>query len=149
LQPLWIGLYGQILDHLQGLIADNRWAEVGGERKPLMQLLKELPRARVDVPAEVTASADGDKARFEITLTNRDHYARLIQVRLEWKNPEDKPLLETYSDNFADLFPCESETIRAEIRFATPIQKTIQGTLVIEGANVEAIRIPVSVNASK
>jgi hypothetical protein len=148
-QALWLGLYGQILDHLQGLPADNRWAEVGGEHKPLMQLLKELPRAQVDAPTEVTASADGNEAHFEITLNNREHYARLIQVRLEWKDPKYKPLLETYSDNFADLFPRESVTIHAEIRFAAPIQKAVQGSLVIDGLNLDAIRIPFSVNASK
>lgn len=147
LEALWMGLYGQMLDFLQAVPADNRWAEVGGESKPLMQLLKELPRAHLDAPAEVTASATGENTHFQITLGNREHYARLIQLRLEWKDPQEKPLLETYSDNFLDLFPRESASIRTEIRFAAPLQKPVYGTLIIEGVNLDTIRIPFKVNA--
>jgi hypothetical protein len=147
LEALWMGLYGQMLDFLQAVPARNRWAEVGGESKPLMQLLKELPRAHLDVPNEVRASATGENTHFQITLGNREHYARLIQLRLEWKDPQDKPLLETYSDNFLDLFPHVSATIRTDIRFAAPLQKPVYGALIIEGVNLDTIRIPFKVNA--
>ena len=148
LEALWMGLYGQMLDFLQSVPADNRWAAVGGESKPLMQLLKELPRTHLEVPAEMRASAAGGHARFQITLGKGENYARLVQLRLEWKGPQDEPLLETFSDNFLDLFPGESATIRAEIRWAAPLQKPVTGTLIIEGVNLDAIHIPFTVNAS-
>ena len=53
---------------------------------------------------------------------------------------------ERYNDNYFDLLPDERKAISLELEFSEKISAPAHGRLIIEGSNVAASEIPISVN---
>ena len=116
--------------------------------KPLFETLKDL------APGEVTVSVrgydEGDRAEAEISiqLTNRNHYARLVRVRLEDEEPtQGTPYLVLFDDNYFDLLPNEMRMIKAKLLFSEGKRSPFSGNIIISGTNIDTLSIPVSLNS--
>lgn len=113
--------------------------------KPLFEVLQDLPPATLAVAEAPPVNNSGAKARMLLRVTNGPRYARLVRIRAEWNGPENQaPYLVMYSDNDFDLLPGESKTVTLELLLPAGVGKPIQGRLYIEGSNVAAQEIPVS-----
>ena len=114
--------------------------------KPLFESLRDLPRATISFPPEIHAVISGDKAHAVLKLANGSNYARLVRVRAEWP-ASGSPFLVEYGDNYFDLLPGEEKSLELEMFLPAEHAARIAGTLVIEGPNVEAARIPVELRS--
>jgi len=112
--------------------------------KPLFESLQDLPKAGLTLPSEISAVASGSKANAVLKVTNGNAYARLVRVRAEWAG-DGAPFLVKYSDNYFDLLPGEEKSVDLEMFLPAAHSGKIAGTLIVEGPNVEARRIPVEV----
>jgi len=113
--------------------------------KPLFETLKDLPPATVNLPAMVKGTLTGDKATIPITLTNGSQYARLVRVRIGWTaSAETSPYLLLYSDNYFDLLPGENKNLEVKAFAPAGTVGPIRGNLVVEGSNVSALQIPIT-----
>jgi beta-mannosidase len=110
--------------------------------KPLFESLRDLPKADLTLPAEISAVTSGEKAHALLKLANGNAYARLVRVRAEWLS-SDSPYLVKYSDNYFDLLPGEEKSLDLEMFLPAQHAGRIAGTLIVEGPNIEARRIPV------
>jgi hypothetical protein len=113
--------------------------------KPLFESLKDLPKAPLTLPGEINAVISGGKAHAVLKVASGGAYARLVRVRAEWPG-EGAPYLVKYSDNYFDLLPGEEKSLDLEMFLPPDHGGKIAGTLVVEGPNVEARRIPVELS---
>ncbi len=144
LSPMWLCLYAQMLLAALGENPDYRYADVVAVDKPVMQLLKEQPKARLTIECQSLKAPIRDKAaHFSLGLKNGDRFARLVRVRAEWKDEVNKPHVVLYSDNYIDLLPLERQAIEIDFRLPAAPAGPIQGMLVVEGTNVAEQRIPI------
>jgi hypothetical protein len=114
--------------------------------KPLFESLKDLPKTSVKLPSAIEATTTGSRAHASLKITSGGDYARLVRVRAEW--PATKaaaPYLVKYSDNYIDLLPGEEKSLDLEIFLPSIHGGRIVGTLIVEGPNIEAQRIPIGV----
>jgi beta-mannosidase len=140
----WLALYGQMLMEVVGHNPEYRYAAVSPSDKPLMQLLKEQPVAEIKRSSNaIEATVKDNAGNFMMEVTNGEHFARLVRLRMEWKDPSHQPHLVMFDDNYFDLFPRENRCVQVD--FLTPgrFAGTIEGTLIIEGTNVPETRVPV------
>jgi len=143
--PTWLSLYGQMLLAALGENPEYRYAAVTGSDKPLMQLLKEQPPAKVQASSASIEATIKDKAgSFVVEIANGDRFARLLRLRMEWEEPSRQPQVVVYDDNYFDLFPSEKKQVPLEFHMPETFGGTIKGTLVIAGTNVPEFRVPVS-----
>jgi hypothetical protein len=140
-------VYMELLSAATGLKPQAPYAAIlAAHEKPLFETLKELPTAELKVPMEVQGEASHDRAYLTVELRNGDRYARLIRLREEWEGDDRHiPYLVTYSDNYFDLLPGESEKVDLKIWLAREAPASISGGLIVEGSNVSAARIAVKV----
>jgi hypothetical protein len=114
--------------------------------KPLFESLKDLPRASLTLPTEVHTVASGNRAHAVLKIASGDKYARLVRVRAEWPDGSSRaPYLVMYSDNYFDLLPGEEKSLDLEMFLPSNQGGNIAGTLIIEGSNIAAQRIPLDV----
>jgi hypothetical protein len=146
----WLGLYGQMLMAARGENPEYRYANVAAIDKPLMQLLKEQPRAHVTiVPQSLHVSVRDKAGHGSLELQNGDRFARLVRVRAEWKGEASRPPVVLYSGNYIDLLPRERQAIEIDFRLPAVPTRPINGTIVVEGTNVEEKRIPIELRAEQ
>lgn len=111
--------------------------------KPLFEMLKDLPAANVVLPQGLKSTASGRQAAVPIKIRNGPAYARLVRLRVEWNEPEDRaPFLEIYSDNYFDLFPGASRTIAVDVFPRDGSRGSVSGIVTVEGANLARQEIP-------
>ncbi|MEW5980067.1 MAG: sugar-binding domain-containing protein [Acidobacteriota bacterium] len=111
--------------------------------KPLFETLQDSAPARVSIEPRLQATA-ARKARLTIDLKNGPNFARLVQLRLNWKaEDEQAPVLAVFDVNYCDLLPGESRTISAELHLLKEGVSSLSGELVMEGSNVEERRMPI------
>jgi len=114
--------------------------------KPLFETLKDLPPAAVVIDSISPASVSGGDGHFAVRLTNGGAYARLVRLRVEWNGEASKvPYLVKYDDNYFDLIPGETRTIKTEFLLPEGAAGPLSGTLNVDGANLplqqQAIRL--------
>jgi hypothetical protein len=79
------------------------------------------------------------------SIPNGSRYARLVSVRAEWSAPEAQaPYLVMCSDNYFDLVPGETKEISLDLRLPPGVNRPVEGRLIIEGSNVAAEGIPIT-----
>jgi beta-mannosidase len=112
--------------------------------KPLFESLKDLPKTSLKLPAMVaTTSAEG-KSHAILKIASSGDYARLVRVRAEWPVPNaTAPYLVKYSDNYFDLLPGEEKSLDLEMFLPAGHGGKVAGTLIVEGPNITAQRIPI------
>jgi hypothetical protein len=121
---------------------------LAAREKPLFESLKDQPAAALTVPANLEATAEGDKVHATLTITSGGNYARLVRVRAEWDQSEGSaPYLVEYGDNYFDLLPGESKAVAIEMFLPKEHMGKLSGALVVEGTNIESRRIPVQVTS--
>jgi hypothetical protein len=141
----YFGLFAQMLAAATGDGPEKGYAEVLAAReKPLFQMLKELPPASLKAAGMLQAKTSGKRARIMIDLGNGVNYARLVRLRAEWDGPQ--PYMSLYSDNYFDLLPGEQRSVSLELAFPGNITTPARGRLIVEGSNVAASEIPITVN---
>ena len=124
--------------------ADYRYAAVGADDKPLMQLLKEQPLASVKAsPGTVEATIKDHAGSLAVEIANGERFARLVRLRIEWEDAARQPNVVMYDDNYFDLFPGETKRVPMEVRTPGTLAGPLQGTLIVEGTNVPEIRVPI------
>lgn len=144
LSATWLSLYGQMLVEAMGEHADYRYAAVGADNKPLMQLLKEQPLASVKAsPGTVEATIKDHAGSLAVEIANGERFARLVRLRIEWEDAARQPNVVMYDDNYFDLFPGETKRVPMEVRTPGTLAGPLQGTLIVEGTNVPEIRVPI------
>jgi beta-mannosidase len=143
----WLSLYGQMLVETLGHNPEYRYAAVTGGDTPLMQLLKQQPLATVKAtPAALAATLKDHVGSFTVELANNHGFARLVRLRIECEDPaQQSQLLALYGDNYFDLFPGEKKTVAVEVRASPALAENIKGTVIIQGSNVQEIRVPVRI----
>ncbi|HUZ45422.1 MAG TPA: glycoside hydrolase family 2 TIM barrel-domain containing protein [Terriglobia bacterium] len=147
-EPVWFALYGQMLMEALGQNPEYRYAALAPSNKPLMQLLKEQPCARVNVsPAKIEATFNGNMGAFAVEIANGERFARLVRLRMDWQDPRHQPHVVMYDDNYFDLFPVEKKNVLVDFRMPATFTGTLQGTLIIEGTNLPLMRVPVRLRA--
>jgi hypothetical protein len=110
--------------------------------KPLFETLKDIPTAKVEVLAMAETQSSGADARLSVRVTNGDRYARLLRFRTEWENAaKNAPYLVLYDDDYFDLMPGESRTIKATLLSQDGKPGHISGRLIVSGTNVDAREI--------
>lgn len=113
--------------------------------KPLFETLKEQPPATVQTPKSVEGKISQGRGRFSVQLTNGTRYARLVRVRATWAGePADSPYLVLYNDNYFDLLPGETKTIRGDLLLPDAGIHSISGMLTVAGVNVPPTEIPIT-----
>jgi uncharacterized membrane protein len=141
----YFGLFAQMLAAAMGDRPVVGYSEVLAVReKPLFQMLKELPAASLKTGSKLEGKGNGRRAEVSIDLANGPEYARLIRLRAEWDGPQ--PYLSIYSDNYIDLLPGEKKSIALELAFPEDVTMQIRGRIVVEGSNLAASEIPITVN---
>ncbi|MFA5058120.1 MAG: glutamine amidotransferase, partial [Opitutaceae bacterium] len=116
--------------------------------KPLFETLQDEPAAVLQLPPAVQLTASGGQAQGSFRLTNGTGYARLVRVRAVWNGPEaEAPYLVMYSDNYFDLMPGETKELSLDLRLPAGMDKPVQGRLIVEGSNVAASEIPITLMA--
>jgi beta-mannosidase len=141
----YFGLFAQMLAAATGEKLAVPYSDVLAAReKPLFQMLKELPAAKVQSGATLQAKASGNGAKLSIDLTAGKEYARLIRLRAVWEGPQ--PYMSMYSDNYFDLMPGEAKSIALELQFPEKLSAPVHGRLILAGSNMAASEIPVTVN---
>ncbi|MCL5006323.1 MAG: glutamine amidotransferase [Acidobacteria bacterium] len=149
LEPVWFALYGQMLMEALGQNPEYRYAALTPGNKPLMQLLKEQPLAKVKVsPAKIDTALKGNTGAFAVKIANGERYARLVRLRIEWEDSHHQPHVVMYGDNYFDLLPDEKKRVTVDFRTPAAFTGAIQGTLIIEGTNLPAMRVPVRLSHS-
>ena len=150
LSPMWLGLFAQMLLEAQGENPQYRYATAAAQDKPLMQLLKEQPTARVSLAQEsVEATIRAGAGCFSLSLSNGNQFARLVRMRTQWNDAATKPYVELYSDNYFDLLPGESKTINVDLLAPQSVAGALEGTLIIEGTNLPEQRVPLRLLESR
>lgn len=116
---------------------------------PLFETLKSLPQADVKVSAAI-GTEPGEGPYLALQFTNHEHYARLLRVRVEWdKATQSAPYLTLYDENYFDLQPRETRTIKAKLFSANGTVGQVPGKLIVTGTNVEPISISITYPATK
>lgn len=112
--------------------------------RPLFETLQDLPEASLELPAMVPWAESPDGATAQLTLRNRERFARLVRVRMAWGDAGERtPGLARYDDNYFDMLPGEEKTIRVDLRLPAGVRNGLVGRLVVEGSNLIPATIPV------
>ena len=123
-------------------------ALIASRDKPLFETLKDLPPATVNLPASVKGVLSANKATIPLTLINSSQYARLVRIHIDWTTPaESSPYLLLYSDNYFDLLPGESKGVEIKVFVRAGTVGPIMGNLVVQGSNVSALQVPITLEA--
>jgi hypothetical protein len=141
----YLGLFMELLTAASGQKPQVDYDEfLTAREKPLFELLKDLPPADVKFSINPEPQA-ADGAAFSVQVTNGDHYARLLRVRVDWEGagPSARDLV-LYDDNYFDLLPGESRRIEARMPLVQGKGERLSGTVWLEGTNVSPTEIPIS-----
>jgi hypothetical protein len=115
--------------------------------KPLFETLKDQPTATLQPAKAVHATLSGSSASGSLTLANGPRYARLVRIRAEWSVPDvHAPYVALYGDNYFDLMPGESREISLEFRLSKAAANSVSGHLIVEGRNLEALKVPITLD---
>ena len=113
--------------------------------RPLFEMLQDQPAASLELPKAMQLTVSGERAQASLRLRNGPSFARLVRVRAEWNVPEPQaPYLVMYSDNYFDLLPGETVELSLNLRLSPASHGPVQGRLIVEGSNVAASEIPVT-----
>ena len=145
----YFDVFARMIAMVTGENATRHSKDILAEReKPLFEMLKEQPAVDVKVPASLQAKVSGKQTSVSLDLTNGAGYARLVRVRAEWNGPqEEAPYLVMYSDNYFDLLPGQAKTVTLDVYLPKTSTGTTSGTLIVEGSNVSAKQIPITLQA--
>jgi hypothetical protein len=114
-------------------------------RRPLFETLQDQPKAQLDLPAKIQFAISAGRGEGTLQLRNGSDYARLVRVRAEWEGADSQaPYLVMFDDNYFDLLPNETRDLSIEIRMPRDARGRLSGRLIVEGSNVPAVEIPVS-----
>lgn len=115
--------------------------------KPLFETLKDQPTATIQPAKAVHATIGGGSASGSLTVANGPRYARLVRIRAEWGVPDaHAPHVALYGDNYFDLMPGESREISLEFRLSGTAAEPVTGQLIVEGSNLEAVKVPITLD---
>jgi len=139
----WLALFGQMLTEAMGANPEYRYTALAAANTPTMQLLKQQPQSEAKTsPAAIEATIKNNAGSFAVEITNGERFARLVRLRMEWKDPARQPHVVLYDDNYFDLFPGEKKQVPVQFRTPQTFGGTVEGTLIVEGTNVPEIRVP-------
>lgn len=111
--------------------------------RPLFEDLQDLPPARLELPERLQVARTDGTGMVDLPIRNGSSFARLVRVRAEWDgSPAAAPYLATYDDNYFDLLPGESKTVRIALRMPPNAGQGPSGRLIVEGSNVKKVEIP-------
>jgi beta-mannosidase len=148
-EPTWRALYAQMLLAAAGENPEYRYAAVTGKEKPLFQLLKEQPEAKVTAPATIEAAVKNGSASFHVEVANGHQFARLVRMRIEWNDAAAAEPVVLYGENYFDLFPGEKKDVAVDVVMPEGSAGPAKGTLILEGTNAAETRIPLSLAGGK
>jgi hypothetical protein len=145
---MYFSLFMKMIATVIGETPANPYKELLEARsKPLFETLKDQPTATLQAAKAVHATISGGSASGSLTLSNGPRYARLVRVRAEWSVPDaHAPHIALYGDNYFDLMPGETREISLEFRLSSAAADFVSGQLIVEGRNLEALKVPITLD---
>ncbi|MEW5976487.1 MAG: sugar-binding domain-containing protein [Acidobacteriota bacterium] len=145
----YFALFMKMIVAATGQRPANPYTEIMAARtRPLFETLQDQPAAVLNFPGSVQGVISQGRAKVAFGLTNTSRYARLVSVKTTWNAPESQaPYLTMYNDNYFDLAPGETKDVSLGLRLPPGVTGPVQGRLIIEGSNVAAVEVPITLLA--